>query len=99
MRYPLRALVVLAIVLLCTSARAEYDWPLDIAMPDHDWALGLGGGLAIGEEARRGDLGALMTVSGSWLDGPFGLHLTAYGHRERRAHRLGGALEATRSCA
>lgn len=82
-------------VCLAPPARAEVDWPLDFAMPQGDLAIGLGGGLALGEEPRPGDLGGLVCLSASWLDGPFGLHATAYGHRERRANRLGASLEAT----
>lgn len=80
---------------LAPPARADVDWPLDFAMPQGDLAMGLGGGLALGEELRPGDLGGLVCLSASWLDGPFGLHATAYGHRERRANRLGASLEAT----
>ena len=88
-------LMCLMWVCLAPPARAEVDWPLDFAMPQGDLAIGLGGGLAIGEELRAGDLGGLVCLSASWLDGPFGLHATAYGHRERRANRLGASLEAT----
>ena len=82
-------------LVLSSPARAEYDWSLDIPMPDSDLAFGVGGGLALGEEGRPGDLGGLATLTASWLDGPFGLHLSAVGHQERRAQRIGGALEAT----
>ena len=55
----------------------------------------LGGGLALGEAGRPGDLGGLLCASVSWLDGPFGVHATAYGHRERLSNRIGGSVEAT----
>ena len=64
-------------------------------MPQQDVAFGVGGGVALGEQQRRGDLGGLLCASASWLDGPLGLHATAYGHRERRANRLGVSVEAT----
>jgi hypothetical protein len=88
------ALCLVALV-LGAPARAEYDWSLDIPMPDADLAFAVGGGLALGEAGRPGDLGGLATLTASWLDGPFGVHLSAVGHQERRAQRIGGALEAT----
>ncbi len=88
-------LMILLFVLQGPAARAEIDWSLDFAMPDKDLAVGFGGGLAVAEEARPGDLGGLVCASASWLDGPLGLHATLYGHRERQADRLGASLEAT----
>ena len=85
----------LLLVTMAPVAHAEVDWSLDFAMPVDDLAVGIGGGVAVGEEAQPGDLGGLMCASVSWLDGALGLHGTVYGHRERRANRVGGALEAT----
>ena len=83
------------LVVLAPPAYAEVDWSLDFPMPESDLAVGLGGGVAMGEAGRPGDLGGLLCAGLSWLDGPFGLHATVYGHRERLANRLGGSLEAT----
>ena len=88
-------LLSLVLVASASPAQAEVDWSLDFQMPQDDIAIGVGGGIAIGEEARPGDFGGLVDASVSWLDGPFGLHVTGYGHRERRANRLGVSLEGT----
>ena len=85
----------LLVVVVAPPAYAEVDWSLDFPMPESDVALGLGGGLALGEAGRPGDLGGLLCASVSWLDGPFGVHATAYGHRERLSNRIGGSVEAT----
>ena len=82
-------LVALALTLCISSpARAEVDWPLGAHLPEHDIALGVTGGMAFGEDHRRGNMGALAGLDVSYLHGVFGAHLSLTTFRERTGIRL-----------
>ncbi len=87
----------LSVLVLGLSARAEaeFDWPVSVSLPDNDWAVGVSGGVAFGEELRARTTGWLAGLDVSWLDGVFGIHGGLRVHREGFDHRLVGYLEAT----
>lgn len=83
------------LVATAPPARAEFDWPVTLAVPDMDVAFGVTGGVAFGEDARARQLGALVGVDASLLTGVFGLHVGLQGHPEGFSTRLGATVEAT----
>jgi len=88
-------LVCVGLTLPAPPAAAEFDWPATLALPDNDYALGISGGVAFGEELRGATTGWLVGLDASWLEGLLGIHGGLRVHREGFAHRLSGYAEVT----
>ena len=76
-------------------AKAEFNWPLNATLPNHDLAVGLTGGVAYGEQGGQGAFGALGGVHVSYLHGVMGAELTLLTHPERTGVRLEVLTEMT----
>ncbi len=76
-------------------ARAEVDYRPDLALPQWDWAVGVSGGLAFGEDGSQRSMGALGAVDLSLLHGFFGAHLSLRAHPEGSSVRLGAVAEVS----
>lgn len=94
----MRAGVLVAMSFLLLGApptHAEVDWPLSATLPQHDIAVGLTGGVALGE----GDGPARVVGAGgldvSYLHGTFGAHLSLSVFPERTGIRIQPLAEVT----
>ncbi len=77
------------------AARAEFDYPVTLRVPSWDVGLGLTGGVAFGEGARRLNSGVLGGVDGYLLHGVFGLHVGLRAHPEGESTRVEGLAEVS----
>ena len=88
MRATCVAAIALCLLGTAGDARAEFDWPLMSALPDHNIALGISGGLAFSEDHGRGSMGLALGLDLSYLHGPLGVHLSLNTFRERTGWRV-----------
>ena len=84
---------VAALAAATTDARAEVDYRPDLALPHWDWAVGVSGGVAFGEDGSQRSTGGLGAVDVSLLHGFFGAHLSLRAHPEGTSVRLGAVAE------
>ena len=87
----------LVAVLLAVPARAsaEADWPIDLKLPDLDWAVGVGAAAAFGDKGGKAETGLLLAADVSFLHSMFGATLGVRAYKEGAAWRVGGLAEVT----
>lgn len=90
-----RALFAVALTGVVAGPARAIDYPVHLALPDWDVAVGLTGGVAFDELGGVSHTGALAGVDVSLLEGVVGLHLGLRTHREGFAWRVGGLVEVT----
>ena len=88
-------LTLSAAVLTSNPGRAEVDWPVRIALPRMDLAVGATAGVAFDAGLNRGRSGVLGGVRLSLLHDALGAHITAHTHREGQGVRVGIGAEIT----
>jgi hypothetical protein len=89
------ALALVAALSSAPAARAEIAYPVRMALPDWDLAVGLTGGVAFDENDERRGVGFLAGVDVGVLDNVWGLHLGLRTAREGAGQRVGGLVELT----
>ena len=90
-------IIATLIATLCQpqTARAEFDWPLQVRLPVHDIAVGVHGGVSFAEDHGRAATTGAAGVDLSYLHGAFGAHLSLTAHPERTGVRLQPLGEVT----
>jgi len=79
---------------VATPARAGYG-PMNLALPDLDYAIGVAAGVGFGERAGERFSHPLVGLEASFLHHLVGVHAALRTHEEGDAWRVGGLAEVT----